>query len=136
MGAPLLAWSGSVQVRHACACIPGLRLLSGLSLYALQSILQRLQQCITLTVLEEGQVNNFMHHAMELMSYFHEANQQTHHVPLAAFYNDAGPQPEPPSVCALESRNVSCFWTFLWTPRLLRPRRASRVLKARSPAEF
>ena len=59
----------------------------------LQTVLQRLQQCLTLTVLEEGQVNHFMHHAVELMSFFYRANQRAHHVQLAAFYNDAGSSP-------------------------------------------
>ena len=68
----------------------------GCVLPALQSILQRLQQCITLTVLEEGMVNQFMQYAVELMSYFYKANQRTLHVPLAAFYNDAGMQADTP----------------------------------------
>lgn len=82
---------------------------SDMALHALQSILQRLQQCITLTVLEEGQVNGFMHHAVELMSLFHKANQRTHHVQLAAFYNDAGMQED-----LQLSRQVPCLGNPLW----------------------
>lgn len=55
-----------------------------------QAVLQRLQQYITLLVLEEGQVNPSMHSAMDLMALFHQANRRTEHVPLSAFYNDAG----------------------------------------------
>ena len=56
----------------------------------LQATLQRLQQYITLLVLEEGQVNMAMQSAVELMDLFHAANLRAKHVPLAAFYNDAG----------------------------------------------
>ena len=56
----------------------------------MQTTLQRLQQYVTLATLEEGQVNGFLHHAVDLMSHFHKANHRTHYVPLAAFYNDAG----------------------------------------------
>jgi hypothetical protein len=56
----------------------------------LQATLQRLQQYITLLVLEEGQVNVAMQAAVELMDLFHAANLRAKHVSLAAFYNDAG----------------------------------------------
>ena len=58
----------------------------------MQGTLQVLQTYITLAILEEGRVNGAMQSALELMAFYHRANQRAHHVPLSAFYNDAGAQ--------------------------------------------
>ena len=59
----------------------------------MQGTLQALQTYVSLLVLEEGRVNGAMHSALNLMSFYYKANQRAHHVPLLAFYNDAGAQP-------------------------------------------
>ena len=95
----LQSWSVASGLLVACLSLSYPQLVdadilrSDSACLVLQTVLQRLQQCLTLTVLEEGQVNHFMHHAVELMSFFYRANQRAHHVPLAAFYNDAGTSP-------------------------------------------
>ena len=58
----------------------------------MQGTLQVLQTYITLAILEEGRVNGAMQSALELMAFYHRANHRAHHVPLSAFYNDAGAQ--------------------------------------------
>ena len=66
----------------------------------MQGTLQVLQTYITLAILEEGRVNGAMQSALELMAFYHRANQRAAHVPLSAFYNDAGVQlPQPCARC-------------------------------------